>query len=62
MALNLRNKIQKSDKLMVYDLNEKATAKFTEETSSVGYVEVLKSVKDVADQAVSLLIYLNLNA
>lgn len=49
MAVNLRQKIQKSDTMVINDVNDAATQKFVEE---VGNVTIAKTVREVAEQTV----------
>jgi len=49
MAKNLREKIDKSDTMVINDVNDAATQKFVEE---VGNVTIAKSVREVAEQTV----------
>lgn len=49
MAKNLRQKIQKSDTMVINDVNDAATQKFVEE---VGNVTIAKTVREVAEQTV----------
>jgi hypothetical protein len=49
MAKNLREKINKSDTMVINDVNDAATQKFVEE---VGNVTIAKTVRDVAEQTV----------
>jgi hypothetical protein len=49
MAKNLREKINKSDTMVINDVNDAATQKFVEE---VGNVTIAKSVREVAEQTV----------
>ena len=49
MAKNLREKINKSDTMVINDVNDAATQKFVEE---VGNVTVAKTVREVAEQTV----------
>jgi hypothetical protein len=49
MAVNLRKKIQKSDTMVINDVNDAATQKFVEE---VGNVTIAKTVREVAEQTV----------
>jgi hypothetical protein len=49
MAKNLREKISKSDTMVINDVNDAATQKFVEE---VGNVTIAKSVREVAEQTV----------
>lgn len=49
MAKNLRQKIQKTDTMVINDVNDSATQKFVEE---VGNVTIAKSVREVAEQTV----------
>lgn len=50
MATNLRAKISSSDSLLIHDLNTTATTKFQEQNKGV---EVVGSVREVAEKAVS---------
>ena len=52
MATNLRSKIAESDTLIVCDVNPAVSEKFAKE---MGNVEVGKSVRDVAENAVRAL-------
>jgi hypothetical protein len=49
MAKNLREKINKSDTMVINDVNDAATHKFVEE---VGNVTIAKTVREVAEQTV----------
>lgn len=49
MAKNLREKINKSDTMVINDVNDAATQKFVEE---VGNVTIAKTVREVAEQTV----------
>jgi CheY-specific phosphatase CheX len=49
MAKNLREKIDKSDTMVINDVNDAATQKFVEE---VGNVTIAKTVREVAEQTV----------
>jgi hypothetical protein len=49
MAVNLRQKIHKSDTMVINDVNDAATQKFVEE---VGNVTIAKTVREVAEQTV----------
>jgi len=49
MAVNLRQKIQKSDTMVINDVNDAATQKFVGE---VGNVTIAKTVREVAEQTV----------
>jgi hypothetical protein len=49
MAVNLRQKIQKGDTMVINDVNDAATQKFVEE---VGNVKIAKTVREVAEQTV----------
>jgi hypothetical protein len=49
MAKNLREKIHKSDTMVINDVNDAATQKFVEE---VGNVIIAKTVREVAEQTV----------
>lgn len=51
MAKNLRAKIDKSDTLIVYDVSSGAVEKLQKEAD--GEVEAAKSVREVAEKAVS---------
>lgn len=51
MAKNLRAKIGKSDTLIVYDVSSDAVQKLQKEAD--GEVEAAKSVREVAEKAVS---------
>ena len=51
MAKNLREKIHKSDTMVINDVNDAATQKFVEE---VGNVTIAKTVREVAEQTVRL--------
>jgi len=49
MAVNLRQKIHKSDTMVINDVNDAATQKFVEEHSNV---TIAKTVREVAEQTV----------
>ena len=49
MAKNLREKINKSDTMVINDVNDAATQQFVEE---VGNVTIAKTVREVAEQTV----------
>ena len=49
MAKNLREKINKSDTMVINDVNDAATQQFMEE---VGNVTIAKTVREVAEQTV----------
>lgn len=49
MAKNLRQKINKSDTMVINDVNDTATQKFAEE---IGNVTIAKTVREVAEQTV----------
>jgi hypothetical protein len=49
MAVNLRQKIQKSDTMVINDVNDAATQKFVEEFDDV---TIAKTVREVAEQTV----------
>jgi len=54
MAKNLREKIDKSDTMVINDVNDAATQKFVEE---VGNVTTAKSVREVAEQTVRFTLF-----
>lgn len=54
MAKNLREKITKSDTMVINDVNDAATQKFVEE---VGNVTIAKTVREVAEQTVRLTMF-----
>jgi len=54
MAKNLREKINKSDTMVINDVNDAATQKFVEE---VGNVTIAKTVREVAEQTVRRLLF-----
>ena len=54
MAKNLREKIDKSDTMVINDVNDAATQKFVEE---VGNVTIAKTVREVAEQTVRRLLF-----
>ena len=56
MAKNLRSKIAESDSLIIHDVNEKALQQFKEEVD--GNVTVAKTVREVAENAVGVLDYM----
>jgi hypothetical protein len=54
MAKNLREKINKSDTMVINDVNDAATQKFVEE---VGNVTIAKTVREVAEQTVRRILF-----
>ena len=53
MASNLRNKIRSTDRLIIHDVNLKATTIFAKESGDNDGVEVAQDVKSVAEISVS---------
>lgn len=54
MAKNLAAKLESSDKLLVYDRNKEASAKFIQEVgTTAGKVEIAHSNREVAEKSVS---------
>jgi hypothetical protein len=54
MAKNLRQKISPSDTLLVQDVNPSATKRFAAEFGNDYDVQVVDTVKEVAEKSVSL--------
>ncbi|KAL9081436.1 MAG: hypothetical protein Q9159_007318 [Coniocarpon cinnabarinum] len=52
MAMNLRQKIQPEDELIIHDVNAQATARFKEEMGNASNIRIAGDVRQVAEQAV----------
>ena len=55
MAVNLRNGVDSSTKLLICDVSEDALTRFQKETEGRGPVEVVKNGYEAVQQAVSIL-------
>ncbi|KAL9049116.1 MAG: hypothetical protein Q9162_007387, partial [Coniocarpon cinnabarinum] len=51
MAMNLRQKIQPEDELIIHDVNAQATARFKEEMGNASNIRIAGDVRQVAEQA-----------
>ncbi|PPJ56658.1 hypothetical protein CBER1_01763 [Cercospora berteroae] len=55
MAKNLRTKIKKDDTLFIHDVNEQVTKQFVDEFGSTGPVTAAKDVREVAENATTII-------
>lgn len=54
MAINLRNKIDKAEHMIIADTNNEACEMFLKESSEAGPTKVVKNAREAIEEAVSL--------
>ena len=55
MASNIRKKLSSTSTLVVFDVNEAATKKFSQEFSGYGSIEIVSSAREVAEKSHTLI-------